>query len=92
MKLQRTTVSLLVTAMLLGGVVYFSELQRAQNQETTKTTKEPIFSFKEDEIQSVTINQGEKVLEFERVSRQLTNWRMKQPKDAPASDAAVAFL
>ncbi|HEY9665687.1 MAG TPA: DUF4340 domain-containing protein, partial [Coleofasciculaceae cyanobacterium] len=80
------------TALLLGGVVYFSELQRAQNQEATKTTKEPIFPFKEDEIQSVTINQGDKVLEFERVSGQLTNWRMKQPKDAPASDAAVAFL
>lgn len=92
MKLQRTTLILVATALLLGGVVYFAENQRAQNQEATKTTKQPIFGFKEDQIQSVTIYQGEETLEFERVSGQTTNWRMKQPQDAPASDAAVAFL
>lgn len=92
MKLQRTTLILVATALLLGGVVYFAENQRTQNQEATKTTKQPIFAFKEDQIQSVTIYQGEQRLEFERVSGQTTNWRMKQPQDAPASDAAVAFL
>ena len=96
MKLQRTTLVLLITATLLGSAVYFSETQRAQNQEATKTTKEPIFSFKEDQIQSVTIYLDRETLEFERVSGQITkwrtNWRMKQPKEAPASDAAVAFL
>ena len=96
MKLQRTTLVLLITATLLGSAVYFSETQRAQNQEATKTTKESIFSFKEDQIQSVTIYLDRETLEFERVSGQIskwrTNWRMKQPKEAPASDAAVAFL
>ncbi|AFZ16798.1 hypothetical protein Mic7113_0898 [Allocoleopsis franciscana PCC 7113] len=92
MKLQRTTLVLLITATLLGGVVYYSETQRAQNQEATKTTKEPIFSFKEDQIQSVTLYTAQETLEFDRVSGKTTNWRMKQPKEAPASDAAVAFL
>jgi hypothetical protein len=92
MKLQRTTVILLVSATLLGTVVYLSEVQRAEMQEAPKTTKQPIFYFKEDQIQSVTIYQGEETLEFERVSGQISNWQMKQPKDAPASDAAVAFL
>jgi hypothetical protein len=92
MKLQRTTLILVCTALLLGGVVYLAENQRTQNQEATKTTKQPIFAFKEDQIQSVTIYQGEETLAFERVSGQTTNWRMKQPQDAPASDAAVAFL
>jgi hypothetical protein len=92
MKLQRTTLGLLVTAIVLGGVVYFSEIQRAQNQEATKTTKEPIFSFKEDQVQSVTIYTDKETLEFERVSGQTTNWRMKLPTDSPASDATVAFL
>ncbi|GAB4176767.1 MAG: hypothetical protein Fur006_07950 [Coleofasciculaceae cyanobacterium] len=96
MKLQRTTLVLLITATLLGSAVYFSETQHAQKQEATKTTKEPIFSFKEDQIQSVTIYLDRETLEFERVSGQITkwrtNWRMKQPKEAPASDAAVAFL
>jgi cell division septation protein DedD len=96
MKLQRTTLVLLITATLLGSAVYFSETQRAQNLEATKTTKEPIFSFKEDQIESVTIYVDKETLEFERISGQIskwrTNWRMKQPKEAPASDAAVAFL
>jgi hypothetical protein len=96
MKLQRTTLVLLITATLLGSAVYFSETQRAQNQEATKTTKEPIFSFKEDQIQSVTIYLDKETLEFERISGQIskrrTNWLMKQPKETPASDAAVAFL
>ena len=92
MKLQRTTLILLVTAFLLGGVVYLSEISGGQNKEATNRTKQPIFAFKEDDIQSVTIDLGKETLDFERVSGQLTHWRMKQPKDAPASDAAVAFL
>jgi hypothetical protein len=92
MKLQRTTLALLGIAIVLGGIVYVSERQRTQNQETPQTTKQPIFSFKEDDIQSVTIYMGEETFEFQRVNGQTTNWRMKQPQDAPASDAAVAFL
>src|SRR4028118_616051 len=92
MKLQRTTLFLLVTALSLGGFVYYSEIQRTQKQEAVKTTKQPIFSFKEDQIQSLTIYIDEETLEFERVSEPLPGWRMKTPKNTAASDAAVAFL
>lgn len=92
MKLQRNTVILLVSALVLGGFVYFSETQRTQKQEETKTTKQPIFAFKDDQIQSLTIYTTKDTLEFERVNGQSTNWRMKTPKDAPASDAAISFL
>jgi hypothetical protein len=92
MKLQRTTLILLVTAILLGGFVYYSEIQGAQKREAAKTTKRPIFSFKEDQIQSLTIYMGEETLEFERVSGKETAWQMKTPNDVPASDASIAFL
>lgn len=92
MKLQRNTVILLVSALVLGGFVYFSETQRTQKQEATKTTKQPIVAFKDDQIQSLTIYTAKDTLEFERVNGQGANWRMKTPKDAPASDAAVSFL
>jgi hypothetical protein len=92
MKLQRTTLILLASALLLGGFVYVYEIRGASEREAVKTTKEPIFSFKEDQIQSLTIYIDEETLEFERVSGQQTSWRMKKPKDVPASDAAVAFL
>lgn len=92
MKLQRTTLVLLVSAILLGGVVYFSEMQTASKREATKTTKQPIFLFKEDQIQSLTIYTAKDTLEFERVNEPVAGWRMKTPKEAPASNAAVAFL
>jgi hypothetical protein len=92
MKLQRTTLTLLGSALLLGGFVYFHEVQGAPKREAAKTTKQPIFSFKEDQIQSLTIYVKEKNLEFDRVSGQKTNWQIKTPQVAPASDAAVAFL
>jgi hypothetical protein len=92
MKLQRTTLILLGTAILLGSFVYLHEIQGAPQKEAAKTTKQPIFSFKEDQIQFVSINLNEKTLEFERVTGQQTNWRMKTPQNALASNASVAFL
>jgi hypothetical protein len=83
---------LLVSALLLGGFVYYSEIQRTQKQEAVKTTKQPIFYFEQDDIKSLTIYIDEETLEFERVTGQSTDWQMKSPKDVPASNAAVAFL
>ena len=92
MKLQRTTLTLLISAIVLGGVVYFSEIRGAQKQEAVKTTKQPIFFFKEDEIQSLKIFIDEETLEFERVKGQPTDWRMKQPKNVLVSNAPMSFL
>ncbi len=92
MKLQRTTLILLVSAIILGGVVYFSEIQGAQKQEAVKTTKQPIFFFKEDEIQSLKIFIDEETLEFERAKGQPTDWRMTQPKNVLVSNAPMSFL
>jgi hypothetical protein len=92
MKLQRTTLLLLVSAVLLGSYVYFSETQGGQKQETTKTKKQPIFSFKEDQIQSLTIYTNKDTWEFERVTGRETDWQMKTPKDTAASNAAISFL
>ena len=90
MKLQRTTIILLVSVLLLGTVVSLSEVRRAEKQEETTDTKQNIFSFKEDQIQSVTLYLGEETLEFERVDRPVNNWQMKQPKDIPANQASAS--
>ncbi len=95
MKLQRSTWILLSLALLLGGGIYFYEKQVAPQKEIVKTTKKPIFSFKEDQIQAVTIYLNKKplqVVKLERVSGGKTQWQMKYPQDVPASDAAVSFL
>ena len=92
MKLQRTTLILLISAILLGGFVYFYEIKGAPQREAAKTTKQPIFAFEEDEIQSVTIYTDDETWKFERLSKPELGWQMKKPKNTPANDAAISFL
>lgn len=92
MKLERTTLILLVLTISLGGFVYFYEIQGAPKREAAKSTKQPLFSFEEDQIQSLTIYRDEDVWEFERVGKQEFPWRMKQPQEGSASSASIAFL
>lgn len=92
MKLQRTTLVLLFTAIALGGLVYFGEIQGENKREAIKTIKQPIFAFREEQIQSLTIYMDEETLEFERVSGKTIGWQMKTPKDVPASNATISFL
>ncbi|NET57798.1 MAG: DUF4340 domain-containing protein [Symploca sp. SIO2E6] len=92
MKLQRTTLILLVSAILLGGFVYFYEIQGAPRREAAKIARQPIFTFAEDEIQSVIIHTDDENWQFERLSKPELGWQMKQPKNTQANDAAVSFL
>ncbi|HBB34153.1 MAG TPA: hypothetical protein DDZ80_30285 [Cyanobacteria bacterium UBA8803] len=95
MKLQRTTWGLLFSALLLGGLVYVYEMQKPTEQETAKATQRPIFSFKQDQVQLLTIYLKKdilQILKFERASTGETSWQMKYPKEVAASDAAIAFL
>jgi|GEM_PF-319450 len=92
MKLQRTTLILLVSAIFLGGFVYFYEIKGAPQREAAKTTKQPIFSFEEKEIQSVTIYTDDETWKFVRLGKPELGWQMKKPKNTLANDAAISFL
>ena len=54
MKLQRTTIILIILALGLGTFVYFTEIQSKQGQETVENKKEdskkPIFNFAKNVI------------------------------------------
>lgn len=68
MKLQRTPLILLMTALLLGGAVYFAELRNAANQTaTTETKSEPLFGFQESEVQSLSLTLPQRTLKFAKV-------------------------
>ncbi len=93
MKLQRTTLILLLLALSLGGFVYFYEVQGASKQQLAKDQKQQIFSFEQEQVQSFTLKTKEQTLLFERednVSKPI--WRMKAPSNTLASDAAVSYL
>jgi hypothetical protein len=93
MKLQRTTLILLLLALGLGGFVYFYEIQGATQRQEAKEQQRQLFSFEEDRVQSFTIEKQNQTLKFERSKQSgASKWQMKSPSDAPASDAAVAYL
>lgn len=91
MKLQRTTLILILLALGLGGFVYFYEIQGAPTRQEAKVKKQQIFSFEEEQVQSFAVKTKEQTLLFERGSQGI-KWLMKAPSKSPASDAAVSYL
>ena len=93
MKLQRTTLILLLLALGLGGFVYFYEVQGASQQQIAKNQKQQIFSFEQEQVQSFTVKTKEQALSFERADKAgKPIWRMKAPSNTLASDASVSYL
>lgn len=93
MKLQRTTLILLLLALGLGGFVYFYEIQGATQRQEAKVQGRQIFSFEEDQVQSFTVKTKEQTLLFERGNQSSKpKWLMKAPSQTPASDASVSYL
>jgi len=98
MKLQRTTLILIVLALGLGGFVYFHEIKVEPQRQAAKAKQGKLFSFEKEQIQAFTIKNPEQTLKFERVNQQpgdekrISPWQMKFPLDVPASDPSVSFL
>lgn len=93
MKLPRTTLILVLLALGLGSFVYFYEIKGATQREEAKTQQQQIFSFAEDEIQSLTVQTTNNTVVVER-NNQSSNpkWLLKSPVSQPANDAIVAYL
>ena len=93
MKLQRTTVILVLLALGLAGFVYYFEFRRPARQEVVEEKERQLFSFEENQVQSVTVKIDDSRLAFERQAEtDSSKWLMTQPESAPASDASLAFL
>ena len=93
MKLQRTTLILLLLAVGLGGFVYYYEIQGATQRQEAKEQQQQIFSFREDQVQSLTVKNKDQILRFERSKGAgEPKWQMKSPSNTAASDASVAYL
>ncbi|MCJ8282613.1 MAG: DUF4340 domain-containing protein, partial [Rivularia sp. ALOHA_DT_140] len=93
MKLQRTTLVLVVLAILLGGFVYFYEFQWKSQQEQVKKKQQQLFSFKEDDVKALRITTSSKTINLERSPESgKTKWLMKSPDKVPANDGTVAYL
>ena len=93
MKLQRTTLILILLALGLGGFVYFHEIRGATVREEIKEQKQQIFSFGEDDVQSLTVKTKKVTLNLERNPESSNpKWLIKSPISGPANDAIVSYL
>ncbi|MEH2284008.1 MAG: DUF4340 domain-containing protein [Nostoc sp.] len=94
MKLPRTTLILILLALGLGGFVYFYEIRGATQREEIKEQKQKIFSFGEDDVQSLTVKTKKLTLNLERRPESSSNpkWLIKSPISGPANDAIVSYL
>jgi Domain of unknown function (DUF4340) len=94
MKLPRTTLILILLMLGLGSFVYFYEIRGATVREETKEQKQQIFSFGEDDVQSLTVTTKKLTLNLERNPESTSNlkWLIKSPISGPANDAIVSYL
>ncbi|MBE9215143.1 DUF4340 domain-containing protein [Plectonema cf. radiosum LEGE 06105] len=93
MKLQRTTLILILLAILLGGFVYFYEIQWKSQQEEVKKKQQQLFSFNEVDVKALKITTPSETITLERSPESSnTKWLMKSPDTVPANDGTVAYL
>jgi hypothetical protein len=108
MKLQRTTLVLMLLAIGFGGLVYFYETKSASQSQEAQQKQQQIFAFTKEDIQSLTIKKGDTTIQLERnSSSELPKWFLKSPISSqserkpsrftarslsPASDPSVSYL
>ena len=89
MKIKPSTLLLILTALLLGGVVLLVQTQSPPSQ-TQADEPQNLFAFKESQVQSLTLKTLLRSLKFERDSS--GKWQMLEPEKAKASDPSLSFL
>ncbi|MEA5582431.1 DUF4340 domain-containing protein [Nodularia harveyana UHCC-0300] len=93
MKLPKTTLILILLALGLSGFVYFYEIQGKTQREEIKAQRQQIFSFTEDDIQSLTVKTQDITLNLERnTEAENSGWLLTSPTKEPANDAIVSYL
>lgn len=96
MKLQKTTLVLMITALVLAIGVYFLELQRETQQGNaqgnTQVNQQRLFDFTLAEITDLTITNKGQTIEITKGDQKAALWQMKSPVNVPANDAVVNFL
>jgi hypothetical protein len=99
MKLQRSTLFLLMLALGLSSGIYLQQRfvapQDAGEAAVVQQDREPLFSFEEAEITQVTIQRPDLTLSFKKRDSPKAgepDWEMTAPEKGPASDGAVAYL
>ena len=91
MKLKPSTLALVATALLLGGIVLFIEAREAnQTAITQNEATSPIYDFEETNVVGLSVETQTLTVIFER--NDAGTWQLVDPEQHPAEEAAIAFL
>ena len=91
MKLQRSTLVLVVGALLLGGVTLFTQARQSNRPTTAQgEAASPVYGFDEADVVSLHIETQTQAVTFQRDEAGF--WQMTSPEAHPAEEAAIAFL
>ncbi|MBW4551457.1 MAG: DUF4340 domain-containing protein [Aphanocapsa sp. GSE-SYN-MK-11-07L] len=92
MKLQSKTLILALVAAVMAGGVYFYQRQSGDSSAEQSEAK-PLFSFKEADVQSLTVKTSQQTVVFERSPTKFPRaWQFTSPQTGPANEAAIAYL
>lgn len=87
MKIQKTTVILMVSAVLFGGFVYLYEVQGAPKREQVKAEQQQLFKFKESDVEAMTLTTQNQKLKFERSREKGSTWMLNVMQPASSTCA-----
>lgn len=86
MKLKRTPLILLAIAALFGLGVYIHESQQASQQQANQNQGQPLFTFKEEDVQAFTLKTPQATLAFTRTTASPTP---AKPSPTPSPTATA---
>ena len=93
MKLQKTTLVLILLALGIGSFVYFYEIQGATQRKEVKDKEQQIFAFEASDVQSLTVKTKNLAIKIESGDKSSkTKWLIKSPTVTPVSDAVMSYL
>ncbi|MGA9382426.1 MAG: hypothetical protein WBV73_27010 [Phormidium sp.] len=70
MKFQKSTLILMLIALMFGGIVYIWEVEGKPRREAAKLRENRVFSFEEKDVQTVVLKTKEYKLQFNRIKPQ----------------------
>ncbi len=93
MKIKKTTLILMLTALALGGFVYLYEIRGKQQQAEIQEQQKQVFDFELEQIQTITIKQESETLtlKIDEEAEEKT-WNITAPVEKKADLQTVEFL
>ncbi len=93
MKIKKTTLTLMLTALALGGFVYFYEIRGKQQQAEVEAQQKQVFDLDSEAIEAITIKQTSETLTLKRdLEAEEKTWKITVPVEKEADLPTVEFL